>query len=45
MVMLAEQYRYVLGGDPDRDTLDLAVLDTATGGVGAHLAECAEAAG
>lgn len=45
MVMLAEQYRYVIGGDPDRDTIDLAVLDTATGGVGAHLADRADAAG
>jgi transposase len=45
MVMLAEQYRYVIGGDPDRDTIDLAVLDTATGGVRAHLADSADAAG
>ena len=30
MVMLAEQYDYVIGGDPDRDTIDLAILDTAT---------------
>ena len=29
--MLAEDYEYVIGGDPDRDTIDLAVLDTATG--------------
>lgn len=33
MVMLAEQYDFVIGGDPDRDTIDLAVLDTATGRV------------
>jgi transposase len=45
MVMLAEQYDYVIGGDPDRDTIDLAVVDTATGGVGAHLADIADAAG
>jgi transposase len=45
MVMLAEQYRYVIGGDPDRDTIDLAVLEAATGGVRAHLADSAEAAG
>ena len=45
MVMLAEQYDYVIGGDPDRDTIDLAVLDTATGGVDAHLADTADAAG
>ena len=25
MVMLAEHYDYVIGGDPDRDTIDLAV--------------------
>ena len=31
MTMLAENYEYVIGGDPDRDTIDLAVLDTATG--------------
>ena len=45
MVMLAEQYRYVIGGDPDRDTIDLAVLDTATGGVRAHLADTADGPG
>lgn len=43
--MLAEHYDFVIGGDPDRDTIDLAVLDTATGGVRAHLAERADAAG
>lgn len=31
MVMLAEHYRYVVGGDPDRDAIDLVVLDTVTG--------------
>ena len=31
MVMLAEHYDYIIGGDPDRDTVDLAVVDTATG--------------
>ena len=45
MAMLAEQYRYVIGGDPDRDTIDLAVLDTATGGVRAHVAETADGPG
>ena len=45
MVMLAEQYAYVIGGDPDRDTVDLAVLDTATAGVLAHLVRPADAAG
>jgi transposase len=44
MVMLAEQYDYVMGGDPDRDTIDLAVLDTATGGARAHLSESTDAA-
>jgi hypothetical protein len=29
MTMLAEDYDYVIGGDPDRDTIDLAVLDRA----------------
>jgi hypothetical protein len=45
MAMLAEQYRYVIGGDPDRDTIDLAVLDTATGAVRAHLVEAADGPG
>ena len=37
VAMLAEDYEYVIGGDPDRDTIDLAVLDTATG---RHLHPC-----
>src|SRR3954451_8491960 len=41
MVMLTEQYAYVIGGDPDRDTIDLAVLDTGAGQVRAHLADSA----
>ena len=45
MVMLAEQYDFVIGGDPDRDTIDLAVLDTGTGRVRAHVADTADAAG
>jgi transposase len=45
MVMLAEQYDFVIGGDPDRDTVDLAVLDTGTGWVRAHLADTADGAG
>lgn len=45
MVMLAEQYDYVIGGDPDRDTIDLAVIDTATGGLRAHIADSADGAG
>lgn len=42
MVMLAEHYDYVIGGDPDRDTIDLAVLDTATGSVRAEISDQAE---
>ena len=45
MVMLAEHYDYVIGGDPDRDTVDLAVLDTATGGVRGHIADRTDQAG
>jgi transposase len=41
VVMLAEQYKYVIGGDPDRDTIDLAVVDASTG---AALAFCADRA-
>jgi len=45
MVMLADHYDYVIGGDPDRDTVDLAVVDTATGGLRAHTAELADGPG
>jgi transposase len=45
MVMLAEHYDYVIGGDPDRDSVDLAVVDTTTGGVRAHLADQADGPG
>ena len=45
MVMLAENYEYVIGGDPDRDTIDLAVLETGTGRVRAHVADAADGAG
>jgi transposase len=45
MVMLAEHYDFVVGGDPDRDTIDLAVLDAGTGRVHAHLADTADGAG
>jgi len=45
MVMLAEIYDYVIGGDPDRDSIDLAVIDTATGGVLAHVVDSADASG
>jgi len=45
MGMLPEHYDFVIGGDPDRDTIDLAVLDTGTGRVRAHLADNADGAG
>jgi hypothetical protein len=45
MVILADHYDYVIGGDPDRDTIDLAVIDTRTGGVQAHTTETADGAG
>lgn len=45
MTMLAEDYDFVIGGDPDRDTIDLAILDTGTGRVHAHLADAADGAG
>src|SRR5215211_3494711 len=45
MVMLADHYDYVIGGDPDRDSIDLAVIDTATGGVRAQVAERANGPG
>lgn len=45
MTMLAEDYDYVIGGDPDRDTIDLAVLDTATGRERAHIAAPADGPG
>jgi hypothetical protein len=45
VAMLTEQYDYVIGGDPDRDSVDLAVIDTATGQVIAHLADRADGAG
>jgi transposase len=45
VAMLAENYDFVIGGDPDRDTIDLAVLDTGTGQVHAHVAETADGAG
>jgi transposase len=45
MVMLAEQYEYVIGGDPDRDTVDVAVLDTATGVVRGHRGDTADGCG
>lgn len=45
MVMLAEHYDFVIGGDPDRDTIDLAVLDTGGGRVLAHVTDTADGAG
>jgi hypothetical protein len=45
MVMLTEQYRYVIGGDPDRDTVDLAVIDADTRRATAHLVDSADGPG
>ncbi|MEC5193557.1 MULTISPECIES: IS110 family transposase [unclassified Arthrobacter] len=45
MTTLAEDYDYVIGGDPDRDTIDLAVLDTATGSIRAHIEATADGPG
>jgi transposase len=45
VVMLAEQYEYVIGGDPDRDSIDLAVVDTTTGAVRGHCSDRADAHG
>jgi transposase len=45
MSMLAEQYEFVIGGDPGRDTVDLAVVDSATGALRAQLADRADGAG
>lgn len=45
MTMLTEEYDFVIGGDPDRDTIDLAILDTRTGGVIGHIEAPAEGAG
>lgn len=45
MTTLAEDYDYVMGGDPDRDTIDLAVLDTATGSIRAHIEATADGPG
>ncbi len=45
MGMLAEHYDYVIGGDPGRNTIDLAVLDTGTGGVRGHVSDRADAPG
>ncbi|MCD2158033.1 DDE-type integrase/transposase/recombinase, partial [Rhodococcus cerastii] len=42
---MQQEYDVVIGGDPDRDTIDLAILDTVTGGVRAHLAQSADGTG
>jgi transposase len=42
MVMLAEEYEFVIGGDPDRDTIDLAVVDTATARVHGQISDQAD---
>ncbi|MBO0881060.1 MAG: hypothetical protein J2P17_12080 [Mycobacterium sp.] len=45
MVMFAEQYDLVIGGDPARDTIDPAVLNASTGTVRDHVAERADGVG
>jgi hypothetical protein len=45
MVMLAEHYDFVIGGDPDRDTIDLAVLDAVAGAVLGQISDQADGAG
>jgi len=45
VVMLATHYDFVIGGDPDRDTMDLAVVDTRTGGVAASVSDTADGDG
>jgi hypothetical protein len=42
MVLLAEHYDFVIGGDPDRDTIDLAILGTGTGRVHEQTADRAD---
>jgi transposase len=42
MVMLAEHYDFIIGGDPDRDTIDLAILDAVTGRVHTHYSDAAD---
>jgi hypothetical protein len=39
MVMLAEHYDFVIGGDPDRDTIDLATIEANTGRVRGQTAD------
>ena len=45
MVILAEHYDFVIGGDPDRDTIDLAILETGTGRVHHQTADRADGHG
>src|SRR5262245_16821228 len=45
MVMLADNYDFVIGGDPDRDTIDLAILDAGTGRTCGHHAAAADGPG
>lgn len=45
MVMLAEHYDYVIGGDPDRDTVDLAVVHATTDGGRGHVTKRADRRG
>jgi hypothetical protein len=40
--MLAEHYDFVIGGDPDRDTIDLAILDAATGRMHTQYSDAAD---
>jgi transposase len=42
MVMLAEHYDFIIGGDPDRDTIDLAIIEAATGRVHGQTADRTE---
>ena len=42
MVMLAEHYDFIIGGDPDRDTIDLAILDAVTGRVHNQYSDAAD---
>jgi transposase len=42
MVMLADHYDFIIGGDPDRDTIDLAILDAVTGRVHTQYSDAAD---
>jgi hypothetical protein len=42
MVMLAEHYDFVIGGDPDRGTIHLAILEAGTGRVRGQSADRAD---